>query len=181
MKKSKIFCLIAIVILAILILSCSKKEDLSLTNLQAPDNSDKLQQNEATWIYSGDSKKPRFCLKFFIGHTASECGGKCIKLFGEWGHVDCVGFGNTCNHVVFTSIESGEGLDDYILTLIEPDALGASLEFLFPDRSLLITNPLNNTDLWLNIPEQYLIRETEEDFFEILGAWFSVVPEFENR
>jgi hypothetical protein len=181
MKKFLNSFLIAIVAVAIIILSCNKSEKLPLLYLQSDNNNGNIKQNEATWTYSESTKSNKLFWKIYIGHTVSDCGGKCIKLFGEWGHIDCVGMGNVCSSSVEMSIEPGDGDDDFILILDDANAFGAFLEYPFPDRSLMITNPQNNTDLWLNIPEQILNRESEEVSFVIYDAWFSEIAELENR
>jgi hypothetical protein len=180
MKKLKKSWFIAMTSCAIIILSCNKSENFSLAKPPSG-NDDNLRQNSATWTYSENSKKGKLSWKIFVGHSVSDCGGKCIKLFGELGHIDCVGIGNVCSQSVECSIEPGDEDDDFILILDDNNALGAFLEYPFPDRSLMITNPQNNTDLWLNIPEQILIRESEEVPFVVYDAWFSEIAELENR
>jgi len=181
MKKSLFICVTAFFSCAVILLSCKKNESSSLTSLLKNDEDCNLHQNEATWIYSGDSKRPKIFWRVFVGHSLSDCGGKCIKLLGEWGHVDCVGYGETCKKSAYASIEPGAEGDDFTLILEDADVLGIFLEYPFPDRALKITNPQNNTDLWLNIPEQYLHRESEKDFFILYNAWFSETAELENR
>jgi hypothetical protein len=180
MKIIKKFGFVAIIFFAILIMSCNKSEVLSSTDPLSDDDSSALKQNEATWVSSEDSKRPWWLLKLTVGHTVQQCGGKCIKIFGEYGHIDCVGFGNVCNHFVKVSIENGVGEIYFNLKASDPNALGSLLEFPFPDRSLMITNPQNNTDLWLNIPEQLLIRNNNQEPFIFYDAWHSENAEFEN-
>jgi len=163
--------------MAFIMLSCNKSEVITSSENEGDNN---LQRNEATWISKGDqSKLWWFRIKFLIGHTATDCGNKCVKIFGEFGHIDCMGFGNICNRSVTATLVQEGGC--FKLVLDDPDGLGEDLDFSMPDRSLYITNPLNSTDLWLNIPEQTLLRDNNGVPFEILDIWFSEEPELENK
>jgi len=174
MKNLLFLCFMAVFIFSFTFFSCSKNEIGSFTNTE----NDNPKRNEATWISSNHSKGLDIKIKIFVGHTASECGGKCIKIFGEYGHADCRGFGNTCNLTTSAHFSNQNGA--FVLILTDPNAFGAFLDFHFPDRSLFITNPQNSNELWLNIPEQLLIKDDEEDVFIIHDIWFSEEAELEN-
>jgi hypothetical protein len=145
---------------------------------------DAMNQNVATWLPSAskDLNNKPFRLKFLTGHTVDQCGGKCMKVFGVYLHIDCVGFGYVCNHTAASRLittEEEEGGVDFSLAL-DSDDLGPFLEYPFPNRTFLITNPENNTDLWLNIPEQTLTRNDYDEPFIIHNIWFSENPELKN-
>jgi hypothetical protein len=179
MKKLQFSGFMATLLLAFIFFSCSKNETASSSDPLSNNENDDLKRNEATWVSSDPSKGlPQIKIKIFLGHTVNDCGGTCVKIFGVPMHIDCRGFGNVCNHIVSALLSDQGGM--YILTLTDPDALGAFLDFDFPDRSLFITNPLNSNELWLNIPEQLLIKDEEEDVFVIHNIWFSENPELEN-
>ena len=181
MKKMKKLGFIAAFSFAIVSFSCTKHDTILPSNSLANDETSHLKRNEATIIFREGSRGPWYDLRFAVGHTAQQCGGKCIKLFGEYTHVNCVGFGNVCNYRVIVSVdEDGTISGNFKLTTSDVNALGSSLIFPFPDRSLMITNPQNNTDLWLNIPEQVLQRNNENESFIFHDAWFSENAELVN-
>ena len=104
-----------------------------------------------------------------------------MKIFGQFAHMDCRGYGNICKLGFQAEFETINNPDNEIILIVSDiDSLGQDLEYPFPNRTLFITNPQNNTDLWLNIPEQILTREDLEQNFIIYDAWFSEEPELEN-
>jgi len=180
MKKIQFLYFAVISMLFFIAFSCNKS-DLVFVPLETNNNDTK--RNEATWETSQDNAKGWLAkLKIYIGHTADQCGGKCMKIFGEYLHLDCRGYGNVCNMNSKSILSIGENEEELILTIIDEDIFfGESLEFSFPDRSLYITNPQNSTDLWLNIPEQLLVRENADEDFIIHNVWFSENQELENN
>jgi len=183
MKKNQFSYFMVMLMLTFFFFSCNKSEMIFTPESSLNVENDDQKQNEATWISTDDAKfKWLMKLKIFVGHTVDQCGNACIKIFGKYGHIDCVGVGHVCNHKVDVRLSICENYTEhYTLTLIDPDGLGEFLEFPFPDRSLFITNPVTNTELWLNIPEQLLVRRNLGDSMVIHNAWFSERPELENR
>jgi len=182
MKKFNFYYLIAMFAIVLFACSCNKSDLITSSDLSDNESNNDSKQNAATWFSSGENGSKFWFLKINIkvGHTIEQCGGDCVKMFGEKGHIDCRGFGNVCNHIVDAQViqTSGGGI---ILALVNNNSFGDDLDFLIPDRSLYIINPLNNTDLWLNIPEQVLLRDDNGVPFEILDVWFSEEPELENK
>ena len=182
MKKITFFHLFVLFAIVLIALSCNKSEvPIPFDSFLENENNDDLRQNEATWATSSEENTKFWFLKIkiSIGHTPADCGNKCVKILGELGHIDCRGFGNVCNHIVNARVIQSDG--NLKLVLENPEDLGMDLDFLLPDRTLFITNPLNNADLWLNIPEQVLWRDNHGVPFEILDIWFSEEPELENK
>jgi hypothetical protein len=181
MKKIKNFHFLVLIAVLFIAFSCKKNEVIISSLFSLSENDDEIIQNEVTWLPSNDNRGwfGWLILKFTIWHTAADCGNKCVKIFGEQGHIDCRGFGNVCNHTAIAYlIQNGDVLK---LVFENPDALGEDLDFLLPDRTLRVTNPINSTNLWLNIPEQLLLRDNNGIPFEILDIWFSEEPELENK
>jgi hypothetical protein len=182
MKKFNLFCFLAIFIIALFFISC-KKTDL-ISNQPTTTESDGSKENEATWLNPDVNSKywtGFLKLRIAVGHTVDQCGNHCIYAFGEWGHADCRGFGNVCKSISKGMLTYDDEFDEFYFTFLEPNALGEELDFLFPDRSFYITNPLNNNDLWLNVPEQLLERISDSIPFTIHDIWFSEEQELENR
>jgi hypothetical protein len=167
----------------VIFLSC-KENDSSSSDLNVDNDS---KRNEMTWIGTDTSTSTKGLkewlarLKIFIGHTIDQCGGKCMEIFGEPIHINCRGFGDVCQRNATIRLIFDEETEAYTITVLEVDALGEDLDFAFPDRSLYITNPQNNYELWLNIPEQLLQRVCDTIPFIINNIWFSEAPELENR
>ena len=183
MKKFQFSCFLAIFIIALFTHSCKKTDLIPSFDPSTIMENDEENQNEVTWIHPDSTKGFGWLikLKLYIGHTAEQCGGKCIKILGVWGHVDCRGFGDVCRLVSKGILTLNEETNEYYFTFTDADALGEDLDYNLPDRSFRITNPLNNEDLWLNAPEQILQRICDTLPFVIHDIWFSEEQELENR
>ena len=181
MKKNQFISFIALLFASVFIFSCNKSEIISSQESFSNTENDELKQNEATWVSLGPEKAMGFNFRLFVGHTAQDCGGKCVKFFGDSGHVDCRGFGNVCKYKVSGYFSGGQVIDSLTITLVEADVFGTDLEYPLPDRSFYITNPQNNAELWLNIPEQILMRTNSDEPFVIYNVWFSEEQELENK
>lgn len=180
MKIFKNYYFVIMFVFMLFVFSCSKSDVISSSNFNANNENIEMKQNEATWISNHDHSKGFLLnLKFFIGHTAEQCGNRCVKILGVPMHLDCRGFGNICNHIVNVEVAT-DMYDDLILILTDLDSFGDFEEFQFPDRSFFITNPQNNTELWLNIPEQVLCRNSSDTSIIMCNIWFSEESELEN-
>ena len=174
MKKLFIFCLFILTTTIFSAFKCGK-------DVKTP--SDDLKKNEATWVrLEEDTTFFKYLeISVSIGHTAADCGNKCVKILGEQGHADCRGFGNACTRVFNARFLPGQLGEVNKLVLIDTELFGNFLEFHLPDRTFFISNPLNNSDIWLNIPDQLLVRENTNEPFVVHGIWFSEEPELENE
>jgi len=170
-----------LLVFAFIALSCKKSDVVPSSDWNTNIENDDSKRNEATWIYDDNSKGFMIYFRFWIGHTAEQCGGKCIKLFGEYYHYDCRGFGNVCNHNVIAKLAEGLNGDDLKLILEDYKSLGDFEIFPFPDRSFAITNPQNSSELWLNIPEQMLVIDSLLNQVIFENVWFSEEQELENK
>jgi hypothetical protein len=179
MKKIQFSCVTAIFFFAVIFLSCNKLDVITPPATNGNPGGDDLKRNEATWVYDNNSKKWLMRLLYFSGHEITQCGNACVKVLGEWGHIDCRGFGDACASSKKVSLSSnGDGF--YTLTLEDPFGFGEDLEYQFPERSFFVTNPQNSKELWLNIHEQLLVRDSLNLPFIIQDAWFSEEQELEN-
>ena len=160
-----------------IICACDKHETSTLSD----SSTNNQNQNEATWIHKNDDSKGLFInLKFSVGHTANQCGNACMMIFGQPVHADCRGFGNICNRIVKAVVSEDLINNELTLKIIDDDMFGGYEIFPFPDRCFYITNPQNNLELWLNIPEQILLKDSSGTEIVIYDAWFSEEPELEN-
>jgi hypothetical protein len=181
MKKINLFYLLILLAIVLIAFSCNKNDVISSSGLLSNNESnDDPKSNEFTWVTSGEnhSKFLYGKIQISVGHNASDCGNKCVKILGEQGHVDCRGYGNVCSRIVDVQFAYNNGVS---LILVDTAAFGDDLDYLIPDRTLFISNPQNNTDFWLNIPEQLLVRNSTGVPFVIYDVWFSEEPELENK
>jgi len=177
MKKIQFSYLLVAFMLTTLLFACNKSE---VKPKEEPEIENQ-KRNEVTWISEQDGSKGwKAFLKMFVGHTYNQCGGTCVKLFWEYTHIDCRGFGNICEHGKRVCIVESDIPGEYWLTFEDRDALCDDLEFQFPDRSLYITNPQNSSELWMNIPEQIAVRSSVNVPFTLYNVWFSEEQELEN-
>jgi hypothetical protein len=166
-------------VVTLICFSCNKNDVDTPPGIATHPESNEQKRNEATWIKDESKATWLMRLLFFTGHSIEVCGGQCVKILGEFGHIDCRGFGDACSNVTRAHLSMDES-GNYTLILEDPDIFGEYLEFDFPSRSLFITNPQNATELWLNIQEQLLVRENFELSFKIQDVWFSEDPELDN-
>jgi len=180
MKKITIINLLLIFLFSLFVFSCKKIDENSLPDFNPDNENNYLKRNEATWISSNNSSKGFWLnLKIYVGHTAEQCGGRCVKLFGKPMHIDCRGIGHICERLITVELQTNEN-NELMLILSDEDIFAEYDIFPFPDRSLCITNPQNNDDLWLNIPEQILLKDSTFLKVIIENIWFSEEPELEN-
>ena len=181
MKKTNVI-LGMVCLIGLLATSCMKDSKTPVTNEKnVIKTSTALMLNQfKSTSYSGS-----YVLSSSIGHKSSECGGKCRNINGTWGHADCQGFGNVCSLRVSIYINKelpenpkdfnyiGIGINDY-----EPTEEST---FNMPARSFyLIDEKLENGFIWINIPEQQLIRDEETNQFIYKDITFTSVALFEN-
>jgi hypothetical protein len=186
MKNSKLLCSLIGLVIFLIVFACTKNETVLPSDLNTNNENIDPKQNEATWI-SSDGAPKRYgsyvgslSIKIYVGHTAAQCGGRCVKILGEPMHLDCRGFGNICNHVAEVQLYE-DPLNGELMLILTDDEMFGDLEiFPFPDRSFYITNPQNNLEFWLNVPEQILMKDSSEMEIIIRNAWFSEGQELEN-
>jgi len=178
MKKFQFSYLLVAIILTTFFWACNKCE----VKLKDEPENENQKRNEVIWISQQDGSKGWLgYFKVMIGHTADQCGGKCVKLFWQYMHIDCRGWGEVCEAFNKARVVESDIPGEYLIIFEDPDALCDDLEFPFPDRSLFITNPLNPTELWMNIPEQVATRGSVSVPFILYDIWFSEEQELENH
>lgn len=124
-----------------------------------------------------ESKTMMYLMSYTVGHTASDCGGKCISVHGKNYHIDCMGYGNVCTHVTTVSLQQNGSY--YTATTTDTFGLTSENFYAMPDRSLNYTDG-NNNRIFLNIPEQLVWRDTTTLQFTFTGLSFSNTPLFSN-
>lgn len=156
----------------ILMTACNK---VSYTNGYGP-----MPENYAKIGNSLSKEGEPIEITYRVGHTASECNNSCVIINGEPSHIDCQGRGNACLITIVIWPIGGQpkspsfnAVVDTVLDLTTEDF------FLMPDRSLTVIGHADST-VYLNIPEQFLIRDSVTQQFTLKGLYFSDEAVYSN-
>ena len=181
MKTIKMF--FAILCIAIIFISSCQKDKTLVSS-----NAKKIKSN-STAIKLGGLKTSGFVgtymLSSLIGHSISECHGKCIYFNGTYYHANCQGYGNTCNittHISITKANPNNDSDPYYIGICDNnDEPSSDSIFNMPARSFYIENTeYENGYIWLNIPEQILLRDEFTHKFNYNYITFTTEQVYEN-
>lgn len=165
MKKILTLTLLA----AMLLGACEKEENQTATQGQTLNQMMALSDNTKT----GNST---FLFAMSIGHSSKDCQG-CVMVNGQTVHVNCMGQGNYCATIAAVQLQQV----GTAITATTTDTFGlTSLDFfLMPDRSLGFKDDKGN-QVFLNIPEQMVYRDTATLQFTFTGLFYSNTAAFDN-
>lgn len=142
---------------------------------------EKKQIHESTaTLLNNDSKSNYYSLITYLGHTRSDCGGKCVYINGQLCHFDCMGYGNACAASAIVSLVQVSG-DEYTATTIDSTALTNEDFFNMPSRSLFVGYDEKNHEIWLNIPAQIVYRDPVSRQFTFTGLYYNDTQVFGNN
>ena len=160
-------CIVSLVI-TLLVVACVKEPEAITPN--------KNETNRVVVIPTEGKTSDATYLMMNIGHNGSTCDG-CIFFGGKYIHKDCMGRGNYCQPIVQVNFN----INGTNITATTTDTFGLTSEdfFLMPDRSLEYTD-VNNNRIYLNIPEQLVLRDTVTQQFTFTGLSFSEGPIYNN-
>jgi len=182
MKKTNVI-LVMVCLIGLWVVSCVKDNETSNTKMKKVDKdfTAQLLKKMKTNGFEGT-----YLMLFKVGHKSTQCGGKCKSGPNGCYHQNCSGWGNECGGRATINISknipddiydvyyTGIGLYDY-----EPIE---DSTFSMPGRSLFIEGEnFENGYIYLNIPEQELVRDTESNQFIYKDITFSLDPLFENQ
>lgn len=124
-----------------------------------------------------ESKESGYLLTIRIGHSVTDCGGRCITVNGKSYHINCMGNGHVCLKSAAVTLDQ-VGTD---ITVTTTDTFGLTTEdfFFMPDRSLDYMDADNNP-VYLNIPEQLVFRDNATQQFTFTGLFITDDPEYTN-
>lgn len=158
-------------VFACLLFSCTKtiesqQEKPCFSNIVIPEHKDAKESNNS------------YLLQINVGHSSSECKGRCIKINGTPTHVDCMGYGYHCTKLSSVILQQ----TDSTITAITTDTFDLTSEdfFLVPDRSLEYVDEKEN-HIFLNIPGQLVYRDTTTLQFTFTGLFFSETAAYSNN
>ena len=119
-----------------------------------------------------------FSMTIRCGHTISECGGNCMSA--PYGHVDCQGGGNHCemsSNILVVPVSAGL----YTATTQDSTDLTSDPYFNMPARSLYTGMDDTGLPRWLNIPAQFVLRDSATHLFTFNGVFFSQQQVYKNQ
>ena len=119
-----------------------------------------------------------FYMTIRCGHTYSECGGTCMP--SPYGHVDCQGIGTNCemsSNILVVPVSAGL----YTATTQDSTDLTSAPYFNMPARSLYTGMDDTGLPRWLNIPAQFVLRDSTTRLFTFTGVFFSQQQEYKNH
>lgn len=165
MKKTTTFTILATMLL---LCACEKDGNRTMEYEQSP--------NRVIFIPSDNKSAGSTILLTNIGHDGKTCTG-CVVAYGETIHVDCMGFGNYC--ATATSVQLQQIGTDITATTTDTFDLTSEDFFLMPDRSLGFKDD-KGKQIFLNIPEQMVYRDTATLQFTFTGLFYSTTAAFAN-
>lgn len=155
---------------AILLLGACEKEN---------ENAEMFQPsvNRVVVIPSNNKTASTTILLSQIGHDAKTCNG-CVWDGGKMVHENCMGDGHYC---AFAAAVQLDQVGD-IITATTTDTFDLTSEdfFLMPDRSLYCGKDEKGNDIYLNIPEQQVNRDSVTLQFTFMGLFFSETAAYSN-
>lgn len=119
-----------------------------------------------------------FSISTRCGHTISECGGNCTVT--PFGHVDCQGTGNHCEKTANILVVPTTG-SLYTATTQDSTDLTSDPYFSMPARSLYTGMDDTGLPRWLNIPAQFVLRDSTTRLFTFTGVFFSQQQVYKNQ
>ncbi|MBO8432691.1 MAG: hypothetical protein IAB08_05305 [Bacteroidetes bacterium] len=149
-------------------------------NLDTQDNKRNPVEATAQWLSNPDTKgDPVIGIRTRVGHTKENCDQSCTKK-GSNIHISCQGRGSECSMVGNIKMEPIVKAMTTQPTLtgicLYPEDISDEETFAMPSRSFKI----DNTEQWLNIPEQILHRHPESHCFIIKSITFTDSPLYLN-
>lgn len=165
MKKTKFIGLCLILSLC----TCNKAEK---TQMQFHDST--------AVLLNSDAKGSNYSIVIAIGHHISECGGRCVRVNGQWCHFDCMSYGNVCAISTVVNLIQNSG-NNYTATTLDSTALTNEDFFNMPSRSLFVEYDEKNNEVWLNISAQLVFRDSTTRQFTFTNLFYSNSAYFTNN
>lgn len=166
MKKALTLTLLA----ALLLGACEKEEKQTATYKQTRNRVITLSNDEKT----GSST---CLLTLGLGHSGKDCNG-CVMVRGHLIHVNCMGTGDDC--LTTATVQLQQIGTAVTATTTNTFDLTSEDFFLMPDRSLYYGKDEKGNDIYLNIPEQQVNRDSLTLQFTFTGLFFSETAAYNN-
>ena len=131
-------------------------------------------------LLNSDTKGSNYAIIVALGHHISECGGKCVCVNGKLCHYDCMGDGNACAASANVNLVQISG-NSYTATTLDSTALTNEDFFNMPARSLFVEYDEKNNEVWMNIPEQVVFRDSVSRQFTFTNLYYSNAQVYSNN
>ena len=166
MKKALTLTLLA----ALLLYACEKEDTQTVTHEQSLNRVVALSGNAKT----GNSTH---LFAMSMGHSSKDCKG-CVMMDGHRIHINCMGAGDECAYTFAVQLQQ----IGTAVTATTTDTFDLTSEdfFLVPDRSLYYGKDEKGNDIYLNIPEQQVNRDSLTLQFTFTGLFFSETAAYNN-
>ena len=132
-------------------------------------------EHVAKLISNGQKSGTLYYVQTRCGHTYSECNGMC-----PLGHMDCQGYGSACAKSATLSVTLASG-SLYTATTQDSTDLTSDPYFNMPARSLYTGMDDSGLPRWLNIPAQFVLRDSTTRLFTFNGVFFSQQQVYKNQ
>ena len=168
---SKMYLFSAIIIVIVFMTSCEKSKNIS---------SDPIDEwNRAELINNGMRTGTLYNVSFQCGHSGATCPG-CVSVAGQVYHVDCQGAGSQCTSSgIINVVPVAANL--YTATTQDSTDLTSAPYFNMPARSLYTGMDDSGLPRWLNIPAQFVLRDSTTHLFTFNGVFFSQQQVYKNQ
>ena len=179
----KVLSLVAAISFAIVLISSCQKDNVTVNNTSKEVKSNS--QAEKIGGLKSSGFEGCYNLSSVVGHNSTDCGNACIMINGIQGHVDCQYWGSKCSLYANVTVSKS---NPKVITDPYYYAIGTSIYqptddsiFFMPNRSFMIKNGNYLTGyMWLNIPEQKLVRNTS-NLFTYYNITFTTNQLYVNR
>ena len=110
-----------------------------------------------------------------VGHNSSDCSNSCTMVGGVTCHVNCQGWGSTCNSTATVSVRKATAKSTtYEAITLTDYGPTDELTYNMPARSFYIADSeFDNGYIWLNVPAQLLVRTTLSEPFTYADLSFT--------
>ena len=167
---SKVIYFFGMVFLIVFLSSCSKKE-----------NEVRFDHDNTAILMSNSHKSGTlYNVTMVCGHLASQCPNGCVTTEVGTVHVNCQGWGHTCTRTASLSVVPAAG-GVYTATTQDSTDLTSDPYFNMPARSLYTGMDDSGLPRWLNIPAQFVLRDSTTRLFIFNGVFFSQQQVYKNQ
>ena len=167
----KLYLGMAMIMAVMGLISCEKSQNV-ISNVGD-------EMNRAELISSGQKSGTLYSMSIQVGHSAAGCPG-CVNVEGHTVHVDCQGAGNLCTTSAIVSVQLVSA-NLYTATTQDSTDLTSEPYFNMPARSLYTGMDDTGPPRWLNIPAQFVLRDSTTRLFTFTGVFFSQQQVYKNQ
>lgn len=167
----KLYLGMAMIMAVMGLISCEKSQNV-ISNVGD-------EMNRAELIGNGQKSRALYNVSMQVGHSAAGCPG-CVNAGGVVTHIDCQGAGNECSISATVSVQLVSA-NLYTATTQDSTDLTSEPYFNMPARSLYTGMDDTGLPRWLNIPAQFVLRDSTTRLFTFTGVFFSNQQIYKNQ